>query len=546
MAAPVSKYPVPHAGLVIALMALIVVFGFLAVKISSPEGRPPITGFATIPATCGNNTVETWAGEQCDKEDDLECPGRCNVDCTCRGEERRSKYGELSRHTFYFVNVTANATAKFSYENVNISFSGIEFFVPLEQKNFRIIVDVNVTPQFGQPDGVNFQFFEIQLMNISTKNITWADITFKVPKTWLAEKNISADTMKLVRLPARSSQPSEWANLKTEKTAEGITYLQFLARTETLEGIYAVNGYKATICGNGACELGETSSACCVDCSCDVGFGCVNNACIAVECGNNIINEGETSQTCCLDIGCPSGYSCQHNACQLVAGCGDNICSSEENVASCPTDCTKQTFLNPIFVFIIIGLISVGLVVAAVIFGVHFTFGEQKKVRRHPQLLLSMVGNEEQLKEFIKQNLATTPLPELRKKLIEAGWERTLLDKIIEEMRPSITEILPRGMTFEKYVRKLLAHKTIDEVKSELQLKGWPMHQIDSVIKAVALEKLAERFLMNKTPYNPEKFTSFVTAAKLLGYGYDAIKKVLLDNGWDEKIILPELGKYFT
>ncbi len=545
MEGPLKKYPVPHAGLVIALMALIVVFGFLTVKISSPDYRPPITGFATIPATCGNNTVEAWAGEQCDHEDDLNCPGRCNVDCTCQGEERRSKYGELSRHTFYFVNVTANATAKFDFESTNIGFSGAEFLVPTEQKNFRIIVDVNVTPQFGQPTGTNFQFFEIQLMNLSTKNITIANITFKVLNAWLVEKNISEASIKLARLPARSSQPNEWAFLETKKVAEGLTYLQFVASTETLEGIYAINGYGAAICGDNACDLGESSANCCGDCSCGVGFGCVNHTCISVECGNSIINEGETSATCCLDVGCPSGYSCQHNACQLVAGCGDKVCSAEESVASCPQDCTKPTLLNPTFIFIIVGLISVGIVIAAVVFGVKFTFSEQKKSKHHPSLLISMITNEDQLKEFIKQNLATTPLPDLRKKLIEAGWERAIIDRILDELRPSVAEILPHGMSFERYVRKLLDHKSIDETKIELQLKGWPMHQIDSVIKIVALEKLAERFLINKPPYSPEKFHRFVKATKLLGYSYDAIKKTLLDNGWEETIILPELGKYF-
>jgi PGF-pre-PGF domain-containing protein len=546
MEGPPKKYPVPHAGLVIALMALIVVFGFLTVKISSPDYRPPITGFATIPATCGNNTLEAWAGEQCDHEDDLNCPGRCNVDCTCQGEERRSKYGELSRNTFYFVNVPANTTAKFAVDKLNISFSGAEFSVPLKQENFRIIVDTNITPHFPQPDGVNLQFFEIQLMNISDKNITTANITFRVFNDWINEKKIDVKSVRLMRLPDQRSAISDWQALDTKKSADGLNYLQFYAELPYLHGVFAINSYKIANCGDGVCDLGETRTSCCTDCSCDVGSGCVNNTCIAVECGNSIINEGETSTTCCLDTGCPASYTCQHNECQLTAGCGDKQCGADESVASCPQDCAKPTLLNPMFIFIIIGLASVGVVIAAVVFGIKFTFGAQKKLKKHQQLLLAMVGNEDQLRAFIKQNLVTTPLTELRKKLVEAGWERTLIDKILEDMRPSVSEILPRGMTFEKYVRKLLTNKTIDEAKAELQLKGWPMHQIDSVIKTVALEKLAERFLMNKTPYSSEKFHRFVKATKLLGYSYDAIKTVLLDNGWEERLVLPELGKYFT
>ncbi len=547
MEGPLKKYPVPHAGLVIALMFVIVVLGYLAVKIPSPDGWSPITGFAIINASgnCGNNTVESWANEQCDGGDDLNCPGRCKSDCTCRGEERRTT-DLLSRQTFYFVKVDANHTEKFSFERKNISFAGGEFFVPLKQESFRIIVDVNITPRFPQPDGINYQFFEIQLQNISDRNITQTNITFHAFKKWIAEANINTNTITLMRLPDQKSSRNEWLSLKTVKIEERTDDILFYADGGgLLQGVYGVNAYRNPNCGDNFCDSGESNVNCCTDCSCYAGASCTDNTCISVECGNNIINEGETSATCCLDVSCPSGYTCQHNECQLVAGCGDNQCSSEETVTNCPQDCTKPTLLNPMFIFIIIGLASVGVVIAAVVFGVKFTFSAQKKLKKHHQLLLAMVSNEGQLREFIKQSLATTPLPELRKKLIASGWERTLIDSIFEDMRPAISEILPHGMTLEKYVRKLLAHKSIDEVKTELQLKGWPMHRIDSVIKTVALEKLAERFLMNKTPYSPEKFHRFVKATKLLGYSYDAIKKALLDNGWDEKIFVAELGTYF-
>ena len=195
---------------------------------------------------------------------------------------------------------------------------------------------------------------------------------------------------------------------------------------------------------------------------------------------------------------------------------------------------------------IISGIIIVGVVIAVSVFGIRFTFTKQKEVKNHHAMLMSMVENEEQLRGFIKENLKTTPLPALRKKLVEAGWERTQVDKLVGELQPSISEILPQHMTFEKYVRRLLGQKPIDEVRAELQLKGWPLDKIDATIKIVALEKLVERFEMNKSPFNPEKFHRFVKATKLLGYSYDAIKKALLDSGWVKKIILSELGKYFT
>ncbi|MCD6403229.1 MAG: hypothetical protein J7K98_02790 [Candidatus Aenigmarchaeota archaeon] len=76
----------------------------------------------------------------------------------------------------------------------------------------------------------------------------------------------------------------------------------------------------AGVCGNGACEFGENSNNCCMDCGCPDGYECKENTCVAVGevtpvCGNGLCEEGENSNNCCIDCGCPTGYECKDGVC---------------------------------------------------------------------------------------------------------------------------------------------------------------------------------------------------------------------------------------
>ncbi|MAE42387.1 hypothetical protein CMO93_01335 [Candidatus Woesearchaeota archaeon] len=73
---------------------------------------------------------------------------------------------------------------------------------------------------------------------------------------------------------------------------------------------------KKAYCGNNACESGEDSSNCCVDCACPSGYSCDGTGCKKLaKCGNGIQEEGETSENCCMDAGCSTGYACEQNRC---------------------------------------------------------------------------------------------------------------------------------------------------------------------------------------------------------------------------------------
>ncbi len=126
-----------------------------------------------------------------------------------------------------------------------------------------------------------------------------------------------------------------------------------------------VPGATTPVCGNGACESGETPTTCAADCK-TTGAVCGNNVCEApgenVEtcpkdckttgpvCGNNVCESpNENVETCpkdckttgpvCGNGNCESGETpsnCSADCKTTGAKCGDGKCASGEN---CPMDC---------------------------------------------------------------------------------------------------------------------------------------------------------------------------------------------------------------
>lgn len=131
-------------------------------------------------------------------------------------------------------------------------------------------------------------------------------------------------------------------------------------------------------CGNGLCEAGENPASCAVDCGwcgdgvCGVveaqsnGSGCVRD-CLLV-CGDKKCEGGESPSTCLVDCGgCGDGFcgfaedqltcladcppACGNGLCEngedvlkctidCMPTCGDTVCEYPENQYSCPLDCT--------------------------------------------------------------------------------------------------------------------------------------------------------------------------------------------------------------
>lgn len=109
------------------------------------------------------------------------------------------------------------------------------------------------------------------------------------------------------------------------------------------------------VCGDGACQPGETATSCPADCHC--GNGTCNpgqgetlyNCAADCRCGNGTCepNRGETPGTCSADCGSCGNGTCEpkqgetmHN-CPSDCTCGNRTCEPNkgETATSCPTDC---------------------------------------------------------------------------------------------------------------------------------------------------------------------------------------------------------------
>ncbi len=111
-------------------------------------------------------------------------------------------------------------------------------------------------------------------------------------------------------------------------------------------------------CGNGVCDVGETSDACPSDCP--VSGGKLGDPCSgSTDCSSGMIcvvaGTGGVCASYCADpnggTGCPSGYHCVglqnpppngNGVCvKNTTDCGDGVCDEGENYQSCPKDCVK-------------------------------------------------------------------------------------------------------------------------------------------------------------------------------------------------------------
>lgn len=73
-----------------------------------------------------------------------------------------------------------------------------------------------------------------------------------------------------------------------------------------------------SICGNGACDVGESCASCSGDCG----------RCTQAHCGDGTCGRRESCATCAADCGaCP--------------GCGNKVCDASETCASCSADCGR-------------------------------------------------------------------------------------------------------------------------------------------------------------------------------------------------------------
>lgn len=125
------------------------------------------------------------------------------------------------------------------------------------------------------------------------------------------------------------------------------------------------------VCGNGACESGETNSSCASDCNIGPGPTCGNGACESGEtpascpsdcgagpvCGDGFCDLGETPASCPGDCGggpicgngfCEGGETPASCAADCTSGpvCGNGVCEATESTTTCASDCPDATLAD--------------------------------------------------------------------------------------------------------------------------------------------------------------------------------------------------------
>ncbi|MBI2040913.1 MAG: PGF-pre-PGF domain-containing protein [DPANN group archaeon] len=540
---PLHKY----FDVLIVLFFVTSIFSFAAFEIGfSKTNQNKITGsFALITGAthinasgaCGNNEIEEKNKEECDGLDDYPCPRRCTDKCTCLPASKRVldlSYSANYLYNFYFPNASNHSSSSFTFDKPQFAFNGMEFGVVSEQRGFSFLVNVNVTKQ-GSLNAIPYQYFEVTLRNITETNITTTNVTFKVPKSWVSEKGIDPKTIVLKRLMDKASwTPESWQDKTTIRTADEALYYKFKAVNVGLNAVFVVAGLPEINCGDGVCGLAENKYNCCTDCGCSVGNTCVENTCRESKCGNQIVDAGENSETCCMDAGCPSGQSCRFGSCQIISSCSNSVCEKDEGLLSCPQDCIKPLFFKP-------GFYALIFIVIIALAAPHYLLRPRKAAKLSKLIPMpKIVSLETEIRQEIIKNIFM-PRNELKKHLTDKGYSPELAEKILTEFKPAIPPIAKKKFDLRKHAEALLETKPIEEVKSELELNGWPAEQVRQVLKSILLEKLALAHEMHIGPRSREKFQRFRRACGTL-YSRKEIIDLLEQYGWDRKTLEGEFS----
>ena len=498
------------------ILLLVLVAGLFAVPffIAKEKYNGEITGQVTrlqynSTGKCGNYEVDTEFKEECDNFRDEKCPGRCdNRLCICFPEsEKRSLSESATRQFYFFDKLTENDTGSAAFTREGVSFTGLKFAIAGTQREFRIIVDTNISgpDNLRKMDGASvYQTFRIQTQNLSSANITSATVFFRVYKGWLVSKNFTSSDITLRKhSDAYKELHYDWITFAPRQIGESNTYYSYQAQVGGFS-YFAVAAERPALCGNNVCEISEDTVNCCTDCG--VRFGnefCQNNTAKEIKCGDGFCDavHGEDQTSCCGDCGCLSSQTCEFNACQTLVLCGNNICEGDENSFTCLQDCGNKVFFSPTFIVLTAGLAAAGIFAA-------YKFKSDRKEKKHMQ----------------------HPM--------QAGRER-------HETTPEFSPITPNKLNLDKTISAELQHKPIDKVRAEFISKGWPREAVDEVLRKNVLLALAKKYDMHEGEKNKDKFLEFVNACRAIGCGPAEVRDVLVQLKWNKNLIERALKAIF-
>jgi PGF-pre-PGF domain-containing protein len=121
--------------------------------------------------------------------------------------------------------VTPETPIKLNITNSNIT----DILITLKEiaRNVTIFFEkvIEKPPDVPEPPGLVYAYYEISI-NITEEVIKEANITFWVPKEWLATHTVHVESVVMLKYHA-----GEWANLQTRVAGENATHFKFIAKT---------------------------------------------------------------------------------------------------------------------------------------------------------------------------------------------------------------------------------------------------------------------------------------------------------------------------
>jgi PGF-pre-PGF domain-containing protein len=179
-----------------------------------------------------NANVHPGAAEVCGDGIDNDCSNGDAV-CSSTGSSGGGGGGGVAmavvnKASKYFSLIPAGETAEMIADKKTIAVTKVSFTTTSQLSG--VTLDIKAVEEKDVPIPINnvFQYFEISL-DKGSKNVSSAQIDFKVNKSWIASNDYTADSVLLNRLVDK-----QWLELPTELLQESIKYYHYSSQSSGL------------------------------------------------------------------------------------------------------------------------------------------------------------------------------------------------------------------------------------------------------------------------------------------------------------------------
>ncbi|MBD3263192.1 hypothetical protein GF374_02325, partial [Candidatus Woesearchaeota archaeon] len=314
------------------------------------------------------------------------------------------------------------------------------------------------------------------------------------------------------------------------------------------------------------------------DCDGDAYNGCDKNASVFDEtipstptCGDGMCEVTESTATCCTDCGCDQGLVCIGNECvpgdASTAVCGDGICDSAEGETSetCPSDCKEKSNIVLYSSILAIILLSAGFAgwwffykrPESELEDLTETHGVSEPSARPTRAVTQSVDS------YITNCLSLGYSPkQIKQALITKGWDEEKVNDLLAQSHGDLTElgelaekhkVSTVGERKAKRVKKYISAGlkkgfSATEIKTKLLDAGWPKQIVEEAFAKQPtlsrdISKLAKKHKIDTGRKTKTKASKFVKESLNKGHTTNEVRKALKDAGWKSEKINEHLPK---